>query len=512
MSSARPTTLPPTAEAPNTRVLGVLSLAALVVIVLAAAYFRIYKIDVKSFWIDEGVSAAFTRLGWYDLARILWRREANMSLYYLLLRAWTQLGDSVAWIRGLSALFSLATVPVLYALGRRLFGTVAAFAAALLLAVNAYAVRYAQEARSYSLATLLVTLATFLLVRAVAGGRRRDWTWYILSSVLAVYAHFFAVLVVVAHGVAMRAFHVTPKAIEGASRSPSREFTRAGRLIGLWTLPLWLFIGTTGAGPIKWIARPGWAELRTFFEQLSGHGSGPLFWLYFAGVVLAVIAGVRAWRSSPGQGWPYGLLLSWFAVPLIITLAVSMLRPVFLPRYLIVCLPALVLLVAVGLTSFRNRWMAAPVLALVLWFAVQGSRAYYRQDFDIGRQDFKQLTTYLLDHDQPGDAVVFYDAQARFPYSYYAAREASPGRPQPEILFPGGQRPTWRDFMGHATPELLPALAQHPRLWLVLVENGGPEDAAARQLQAALSSSYTLVEQRDFPFLRLCLYAAKTTG
>ena len=128
----------------------------------------------------------------------------NMVLYYLLLRGWLHLGDSVAFIRGLSVVFAVAAIPAIFLLGRKMHGTSFGLISALLLSVNAFQVRYAQEVRSYSLLVLLVIVSSYFFVSGIESGRRRDWNWYIAASSLAIYAHFFAVLVVVAHWVALR--------------------------------------------------------------------------------------------------------------------------------------------------------------------------------------------------------------------------------------------------------------------------------------------------------------------
>ena len=62
-------------------------LVLLALITAVAAALRFHSLAAKSFWFDEGVSVAIARLDWYNFVRILWRREANMSLYYLFLRS-----------------------------------------------------------------------------------------------------------------------------------------------------------------------------------------------------------------------------------------------------------------------------------------------------------------------------------------------------------------------------------------------------------------------------------------
>jgi mannosyltransferase len=468
---------------------------ALAAIAALATWMRLHGIADKSFWTDEGVSAALAKLDWYNFGRILWRREANMALYYLLLRGWTLLDDSVAMIRGMSALWSIAMVPAIFLVARRLFGTAAGLCAAILWAVNAYAVRYAQEARSYSLVAFLVTLAIYFFIIAIDSGRKRDWTWYAVISVLGIYAHFFAALVLVAHGVVV-CFALPQK---------KAEYLAAAKRIGLWTLPVWIFIATTGTGPIGWIPRPSLRGMVTVFGDYSGNGGTWLPWLYFVLGLITVAAAVRAGRGD----WRYLLVVAWFVVPLAITLLVSIVRPVFIPRYLIVSIPGLVLMVATGITWFKRWWITVPLVAVICWFGVAGVRGYYQQDFEINREDTRSTTTYILQNAQPGDGIAFHKEQNRFAYSYYANHLADT---RPAIVYPGADQPTWLDFMGKVTPAVLTTLSsQRGRVWLVISQNlsATGEDAPAQQMKTSLSSTHQLVEQKDFPYLRVYLYQPK---
>ena len=62
------------------------SVGALVLLAMAAAVLRFSYLGRKPFWFDECFSVEVARLSWQDLLHLLWRREANMSLYYLMLR------------------------------------------------------------------------------------------------------------------------------------------------------------------------------------------------------------------------------------------------------------------------------------------------------------------------------------------------------------------------------------------------------------------------------------------
>src|SRR4029077_921479 len=129
------------------------------------------------------------------MLRFVTWNDPNMMLYYVLLHFWSVIaGNSPLALRMPSILFSVAAVPAIYLLGRRLFNQSVGFIAALLLAGNATAIDYAQIIRSYSLVILLVVASSFFFVKLVAlpKARARDAWPYIIASVLAVYAHLHA--------------------------------------------------------------------------------------------------------------------------------------------------------------------------------------------------------------------------------------------------------------------------------------------------------------------------------
>ncbi len=89
-------------------------------------------------------------------------------LYYVLLHGWMKLfGASDLAARSLSGLFSIATLPLAWAAGRRAAGPAGARAALLLLSTSPFAVYYATEARMYALVMLLVFAGYLLLQRAL---------------------------------------------------------------------------------------------------------------------------------------------------------------------------------------------------------------------------------------------------------------------------------------------------------------------------------------------------------
>jgi mannosyltransferase len=475
------------------------------VITAVAAALRFHSLAAKSFWFDEGVSVAIARLDWYNFARILWRREANMSLYYLLLHFWLRFGGSEFFVRSLSVFVAIAAVPVIYLLGRRLFDRQVGLVAAALLAVNAYHVQYSQDARSYSLMVLLCLLSSLYFLKCLSEPSRRNRAAYIVSSVLAVYAQFFSLLLVGAQWLSLRMLD--------RGRVP-RQTRNDWRWIALLTSPVLAFVVTTGTGPLRWVQRPGLKDVWVFALHLAGNG-GP--WLLLAYVASCLAALLPVWRTlslrrAPWDVWRYRFLLYWLVFPIALTLALSLVKPLFVPRYFIFCLPALLLLVACGVARLRPVLMA-PALLLFLILSFSGTIGSYQNDMDIQRDDWRSATRYLLNHAQSGDALLFHVPMGRMPYEFYDS--VLGGTPTaPTVLYPHhDDRLTFLDFVEKPNDAQLEGLLpQHARAWLVLTyaeTQSGTPDARSIELTKLLGKFYPTVEQHEFPGIEILLYSRR---
>ncbi|MEO0409173.1 MAG: glycosyltransferase family 39 protein, partial [Cyanobacteria bacterium P01_A01_bin.135] len=139
--------------------------------------------------------------GWGDTLYALSTHPEHPPLYYLLLRGWMGLfGDMVAAVRSLSVVFALLCFPALYWLCRELFTERVGSVAVALWAVSPVHVLYSQEARPYSLWTLLTLLLTALLLWALRRGSRASWVAYGVMLTVSAYTSLFTAMVWVSHG------------------------------------------------------------------------------------------------------------------------------------------------------------------------------------------------------------------------------------------------------------------------------------------------------------------------
>lgn len=487
---------------------------ALLFVLITGIAARLECLACKPFWFDECFSVEVNRIGWGNFVHLLWWREANMSLYYLLLRIWLHFAQSPFFIRGLSVAFSAASILAIYWLGCLLFNRRIGLSAAALLAVNVYDIRYAQEARSYSLFVLLATLSSGFLVSWLRQPSQHKWRAYVLTSILAVYAHFYALLLIAAHWLVLR--WAGGPGRDSHQPGADRGLRRAWITIGVAVLPLLIFVAKTGAGPIKWIQRPGVLDLLHLSIYIT-NGFPIVYFLACLATLVRLKKNLLA-RDGNWETWRVHFLFLWMLFPVVLTLLLSFARPVFLPRYMIFCLPAFLILTAAGLMSVPSKWLAALLVAGTVLLSARTIPYVYAHDFDTERDASGAATNFILSHAQAGDAVIFHIAATRVPYEFFRSvrsgeNTASPDFATalgPEILFPRhGAGLDYRDFTGKPTAEFLRgALPDHPRVWVMLMNNGAPDkpDPATIMLTQVLPTMFSKVKRWGFVRVELRLY------
>jgi 4-amino-4-deoxy-L-arabinose transferase-like glycosyltransferase len=481
-----------------------------------AAVLRIADLGGKSFWLDEAFSVALARAPWPSFVSVLRTSEANMGLYYLILRLWLRLGLTESSVRLMSAVFGIATIPVVYALGARLFGPRAGIAAAFVLALDPVHVAFSQDARGYGLAIFLAACSTWTFVHVVGDGpestegiggahraeanRRsaRSIFWavlYIVTSAGAVYSHLYAVFVLFAQYASLIRRHT--------KRSVWRRLLVCAVAIGVLLLPMAAFLLGGPHGNISWIA--------TEIPYVVLHRFPYVFALYATLILLVAWAGQRMLRSrDAGRApWPYVLALLWLGSPIVLPILVSLLvKPVFDARYAAVAIPAIALLAGAFIDQPRAARGAVVVVVSIAAVELFGNWAYFVR---FHKEDWRHATQSVLAAAAPGDAVAFYAPYVRRPYDYYVEQFRDSAR-APLELYPSKEYAT---FTPEANPPSLSgAIARAeltaPRTWLVL-GHARPDSACLHALDQALRTAYRTVQEHQFQGIEVWLYANPAT-
>ena len=467
------------------------SLLWLLVIVALGAGLRLSGVDHKSFWIDEIASVAIARRSAPVFWHFLWHDEGNMALYYVLLRPWLRLGYGEGTVRLLSVLPGILSIPVMYLLGGRWFGRRSGILAAALLALSPCAIGVSQEARAYSFLVLAVLLSTYLFVRLIEKPGYALAAGYGIVTGLTCYFHYFGILVPAAHAVSLLAM---PR-----RRRPWKPLLLAVAIIIVMASPILWLMHAQNIGHISWVRPTSWLELYhlgVFLAASGGKAVGAvLVALELTLVGFFAARYIRGWRAGNGDlaRWRYGLVASLLVSPIVITLLVSMVRPVFYHRFLIICLPGWLLMIALGIEQIRSRGWRTAAIAGVCLLSLASTVILYRHV----SEDWRGAVTYLIAKARSGDRVLYYQSVGEFAGESY--RDWLPGgnqmRPAPVAVNPATMN--WYGEVDHA-----------PRVWLVLYR-AKPDGPESQRIEGELAKQYRLNQQQSFRGVSVLEYNAK---
>jgi len=181
-------------------------LIVLFLIILLGLLLRVYGIGSESFWIDEAATVYTTQQDASEIIEDIYTTTKHAPeytfyggtppFYFLLANYWTSIfGLDEVKLRLLSVLFSVISIYFIFRIGKMIFDHRVGLVAALIFSINYMHIHFSQEARVYSLSTLLALLTVYFLLNALKKKETKHWIAYVLASVLLIYANYFGFLI-----------------------------------------------------------------------------------------------------------------------------------------------------------------------------------------------------------------------------------------------------------------------------------------------------------------------------
>lgn len=473
---------------------------------ILGAVLALWGLGTESLWLDEASSLVLAQMPLGAFWRQATGPEINATAYFLLLRGWVSFGSDETWLRLLSAVFAIATIPVVHVLGRRLFGEPRAAIAALVLASSPFFVEFAQEARGYSLALLLASSSSLAFVLAFDRPKVGRWVVWAVLAGIGLYAHLFTLFVVAAQLLV----GVGATLVEPSLRPRLRAVVLSTAVVGLMAVPIVAEATASGREHLAHIPPPTPLVVIGTGFLVTG-GFAPLTIVIGLLVVTAAGATALAWGRRDVWG-PHRLGLplawAWLLVPPLASLAISLLRPIFYPRYLIVMLPGIALVVALGVASLRSRRLVHAALAALVAVSVVGC---FLQAATLSKEDWRGAAATVLDRAEPGDGIAFVSSSVVKPFAYYVARS---GRAQsaPTPIWPGVDWLAADPLVTIPDPAVTrDAVGRHDRVWLVVSHESRSLDDLAT-IVGALRLGHVEAEIVDLHRVQLRLWVRSDAG
>jgi mannosyltransferase len=416
-------------------------------------------------WFDELFTAEVARLPLREiLAAITSGRGITGYLadvppsynapYYVVVHAWMSLpglgGDTA--LRVFSLVSTAGGIALITRAVGRLAGRATGVLAGLVLACSPLLLEQAVEARSYGLAVLATGGAALGLTRWLQQAPRGLALFGLAGAGMGL-AHWYAVTVVAA-------FVVAALLLRGRRALPVVLTGGAAVLPAVLLVAMNLLNGTGGRNAEHLNDTDG--QLADLAVEAWAGGRTPLLYLT---VGLAVLGALRA-RGVRVVG------IAWVLVPLVLLLAAELLRPVYLPRYLLAGLLGLGVLAAAGAMSVP-RLARIPVAVLLIGASLLASAPLTERG---PRERSDDVVRALVDLHAPGEPIVAADMRSALGVDHYVRTLAPDLRP--DVVLPPDDAPRDAD-----------------RVWLVRrVVRGVPtatdDDAILRDAGSTLAREY----------------------
>lgn len=465
----------------------------------------------KILWYDEAYSVFFAEHGLNDILRFS-GLDTTPPLFAVLLHFWMLLfGGSVQAMAYLPFLFSLAAIPLAYLMGKEFFGRRAAWLLALLVALNPLHVKFATEIRAYSLIFCLALLSLVFLRRFLYKRRLRDGVFWMLASVLGLYAHYTFVFFLL-----IEELFIVAEIASGRFKDVRRWFWL--QVAGAAScLPLVLMFRRWG----DFVSGPGSGH--SYFSRAFGHGT-PLssinyfaslffgerrffaenwFWAAFSlalGTIVIFWLAAAAWQKRSDRGVVLLAFMTFGGITVFMAAGF-----IYDPRYYLIFVAPAAALAASSLAEARRWQLPAAVVVLILCLFMPLTGALEVTPALVFKYYAPHFAEKLEKEGRPGDLLLldhFSDILLR---RYYG------GGMETEVFFPmRGRNVTdmferFRyfdyDLMTSADTVLLPELASgHERIWTIdyYPQRTSLQDPGGWK-RRWLSENYLLKQAVEFP-------------
>lgn len=380
-------------------------------------------------WGDEGFSIFSASRDLLTITLDTTTIDPHPPLYYYLLHFYFAIfGRAELAVRFFSIFFGTATIPLVWAVGKRMFDARVGILAAFFVTIAPFAVQYSQEIRMYALAIFLTTLGLYALVRLYerdARATRGEWLGYALLLLLALYTLYHTALVLLAIGLVL----LTQLRVRRVW--VIRWFVAAFGVVALFS-PWLLYKYVSAFSGIKQVAGDtvpmdvftfvarGWAAIAVGTTIPLNHA------FLLAGLFAACIGLGIAILVVTRAGKLYDVLLvALTLVPILAYYPLYLAMPLYRGRlFALACIPLLMLLArSVQTIATRARWLALVPLALVVGTSAYSTSNYFLnyQRYSAVVEDYLPAIREIAARARADDFVLFHAYWQRgYFLSYYA--------------------------------------------------------------------------------------------
>lgn len=196
----------------------------LLLLLLTGILIRCYNLSSIFLYWDEPTHSV--RIAYQSLSYVLAYNNAS-AFFSVILHFILPLGKLELMARLPSVLFGILLIPAVFFIGRRFFSRNTGLTAAALVTFSPFFIRFSQYSRAYSMFVFFAFLSFYFLYQAAAENKKRNWIYFAVFTLPALYSHLMGFLALTGIGVYMGTTWLLSRRQEKAARqAATKTFAR----------------------------------------------------------------------------------------------------------------------------------------------------------------------------------------------------------------------------------------------------------------------------------------------
>jgi uncharacterized membrane protein len=367
-------------------------------------------------------------------------QDVHVPLYEVLLHFWIQIfGNSVITARTLSFMFFILTIPVLYLLALQSSDKKIALLSIVLFSLSPFIMWYSSEARMYSLLTFIACINHIYFLRLLRSNGKKGIVGYFFSTLFGLYTHYFFMFLIATQSIFLMLQFFLEYHQEFLFQNGFVHFLKSkveilyayGIALAcafLLFVPWVVYFQSQGlaANTQPLIPPPTTFNLfQTMANFLFGFQTQyiqSILVSLWPLVLVPIFFLFTKRRQIQLKNLLYYVCVSF--VPIILVYSVSIIKPIYLSRYLIFVTPTLFIVLSWGIINFSKQ--AAGVLITTFSLTMFGFLLFQNiSNTTPVKENYRQVTTYLTQHASSQDIIAVSAPFTIYPIEYYYTGPAS---------------------------------------------------------------------------------------
>lgn len=381
---------------------------------LAAFALRLLNIEQKNMWFDEVYTWHLSQKTIKEIF-IGSAGDIHPPLFYILLKYWTYLfSDTVFSMRLLSVLLGVFSLVFIYKISIRILKSdYLVLFVFILYALSPLNIYYSQEVRMLNLNLFLCLGSVYFFLKYTESQVYRNGLPYLLFSILAVYTHYFAFLVIFTQVLIVLYNYFRKKDAQLLKRYP--VYIIAILIMYVPWIPVMLSQVSKGQ---PWRTEQSALMVfknsfeyfkETFFSYYIYYET--LTWVYIslaATLLLILYLCFNAFRlksnkfNTPEQRNLLYVVLFFF-IPLAAGIAISLKNSILLSRYLSIIVPYLLISLTALTFLFYKQKTAVIILSIIILISGMGVKIHFENSFK--NNDYRKVISYIEQNYDRNDMI-----------------------------------------------------------------------------------------------------------